>query len=61
VARGGIGQKLEDRGGGHRFARAGLADECNYLAALYVERDTVDRQALAATLVKGDGEIAHGE
>ena len=56
-----IGQQLEDRQRGHRFAGAGFADQRHGLAVADVERNAVDRQRLAAAVAEGDREVADGE
>jgi hypothetical protein len=56
-----IGQQLEDRERADRLAGAGLADQCDALAALDLERDLVDRERGGAALVEGHREVAHGK
>ena len=61
VAGGRIRQKFQDRGSRDRLAGTGFADQSDDLATTDVEGNFVDRQALAAALVEGNGQIAHGE
>ncbi len=56
-----IGQELHHREGGDGFARAALADDGERLAAVDVERDAVDGEALPPALAEGDGEVLDGE
>src|SRR5215469_3779129 len=52
-----IGQELEDRQGGDRFAGSGFADQRHAFAFDDVERDVVDRQRLAAAGAECDREV----
>ena len=56
-----VGQELEDRQRGDRFAGAGFADQRHSLALADVERDAIDRERLPRACAESDGEIADGE
>ncbi len=61
MPRGRIGQELEDRQRGDRFAGARFADQGYRLTLADVERHVVDAKRFAAALTEADREIADGE
>src|SRR5262245_63070593 len=61
MAGGRVGQKLEDRQGGDRFAGPGFADQCQGLALAEREGHALDRMGDGGTLMKIDRQIVDDE
>src|SRR5262249_26434834 len=55
----GVWQELQHRERGHRLARPRLADQCDRLSLLDVERDAIDSEGLARALPERDREVLH--
>ena len=57
----GIGQKLQNRIGSHRFARTAFTHQRHHFARRNIEGDPLDSERLLTALMEGDGEITDGE